>query len=71
MINSVFVKCMENVTMYMEMKLTTKEKMAVAYFSKNTFKGDRYIDGLYMVEFYKKEIIYNEPINVGTSILDL
>ena len=47
----VFGNCMENVKNYMETKLTTKEKMAVEYFSKNAFKGARYIDGLYMVEF--------------------
>ena len=52
--NSVFGKRMENVITNMEMKLTTKETIAVLYFSKNTFKGARYIDGLYMVEFYQK-----------------
>ena len=31
--NSVFGKCMENLRNYMEMKLTTKEQMAVKYFS--------------------------------------
>ena len=54
--NSVFGKCMENVQKYIEMKLTMKESMAVQYFSENTFKGACYIDGLYMVEFYKKEV---------------
>ena len=53
------------------MKLTTKESMAVKYVSTNTFKGARYIDGLYMVEFYRKEISYNKPIYVGRSVLDL
>ena len=53
------------------MKLTTQESLAVNYFSQDTFKGARYIDGLYMVEFYKKEIVYNKPIYVGTSVLDL
>ena len=45
--------------------------MAVTYFPQKTLKGARYIDGLYMVEFYRKEINYNEPVYVGTSILDL
>ena len=40
-------------------------------FSKNTFKGARYIDGLYMVGFYKHEIKNNQATNGGTSILDL
>ena len=57
----------------MEMKLTTKEQMAVTYLStnKNTFKGARYINGIYMVEFDKNKIKYNRPIYVGTSIQDL
>ena len=62
---------MENVKNYMDMKLTTKEHMAVKFVSQNTFKGARYIDGLYMVGFYKKDINYNKPIYVGTSVLDL
>ena len=37
--NSVFGKCMENVNTYMDMMLTTKESMAVKYFSKNTVQG--------------------------------
>ena len=50
-------QCIENVNKYMAMKLTTKEKMAVTFVSKNTFKSARYIDGLYMAEFYKKETV--------------
>ena len=46
---SVFGNCMENVKNYMEMKHTTKESMAVRYFSKDTAKAAKYIDGLYMV----------------------
>ena len=42
------------------MRLTTKESMAVEYLSKNTFKGARFIDGLYMVEFDKQEMNYNK-----------
>ena len=53
------------------MKLSTKEQLTIKYFSKNTFKGARYIDGLYMEQFYNYEIIYNRQIDVGTSILDL
>ena len=34
-------------------------------------KNARYIDGVYMVEFYKDEILYNKPIYVGCSSLDL
>ena len=54
---SVYGKCMENVKTNMTMNLTTQRKMANTYFSKNTFKSARYNDGLYVVNFYKKEII--------------
>ena len=37
-------------------QLTTKKQIAVKCVSKNTFKGARYIDVLYMVGFYKKDI---------------
>ena len=66
--NSVFGKSMNN---HENMKLTTKEQIAVKCVSKNTFKGARYIAVLYMVGFYKKEINNNKPIYGGTSILDL
>ena len=60
--------------MYGECKktqLTTKKQIAVKCVSKNTCKGARYIDVLYMVGFYKKEIKSNKHIYGGTSMLDL
>ena len=36
-----------------------------------TFKNNRYFRGLYLIENYKTEIIYDKPTYVGTSILDL
>ena len=36
-----------------------------------TFKTSRYFRGLYLIENYITEIIYDKPIYVGTSILDL
>ena len=36
-----------------------------------TFKNNRYFKGLCLIENYKTEVIYDEPIYVGTSILDL
>ena len=68
---TVFGTTMESMKHYMEMKLTTKEKMAIQYVNKNTFKSARNIDGFYIVEFYTKETLDNKPIYVGTSILDL
>ena len=57
--------------MLKHVKLTTKKQIALKCFSNNTFKGARYIDGLYMVGFYKQEIKYNKLIYGGKSILDL
>ena len=34
-------------------------------------KDAKLINGLYMIETYKKEIVYDKPIYVGTSVLDL
>ena len=53
----------------METKLTTKDKIAFTYVSNNNVKRARFVDGLYMVELYK--LIYNKPIYVSTSVLDI
>ena len=58
-------------TQYMKMKLTTKEQMAITYFSEKSFKGARYIDVLYSDLFYKMHIEWYKQKKVGTSILDL
>ena len=34
-------------------------------------KGAKYFNGLYLIETYKEEIIYDKPLYVGSSILDL
>ena len=47
----------------MDRKLTTKPNMAVKYFSKNTFEGAWYIDGLYcrvLQEWYYIYIYYKQ-----------
>jgi len=43
----------------------------VKWFSKINFKGSKYFDNLHLIEMYKQEIIYDKPIYVGTSILDV
>ena len=40
-------------------------------FSKVNLKDCKYNHGLYMIEMYKQEIVYDKPIYVGTGILDL
>ena len=73
MINSVFGKTMENVAKRVDVKLTTCEDKATKYFSRHHFKTCSYknLDGLHIVEFYKEKVIYNKPVYVGTSILDI
>lgn len=69
--NAVFGKTMENVKNRMDLYITTSEDKAMKWFSKINFKDSKSYDGLYLIEMYKKEIVYDKPIYVGTSILDL
>ena len=69
--NAVFGKTMENVKNRVSLHLTTDESNAVKWFSKINFKTSKNFDTLHLIEMYKQEIIYDKPIYVGTSILDL
>ena len=69
--NAVFGKTMENVKNRMDLHLTTNHENAVKWFSKINLKNVQSYDGLYLIETYKKAIVYDKPIYVGTSILDL
>ena len=69
--NSVFGKTMENVKNRMQLHLTTDNDNAIKWFSKVNLKDCKYNHGLYMIEMYKQEIVYDKPIYVGTGILDL
>ena len=69
--NSVFGKTMEDVKNRMNMHMTTSKENAIKWFSKLNFKDSREFDGLHLIEMYRKEIKYDKPIYVGTSILDL
>ena len=69
--NAVFGKTRENVKNRVNIHATTSDKNAINWFSKMTFKNSRYNKGLYLIETYKAEIIYDKPIYVGTFILDL
>jgi hypothetical protein len=62
---------MENVKNRVSLHLTTDETNAVKWFSKINFKTSKNFDNLHLIEMYKQEIIYDKPIYVGTSILDL
>jgi hypothetical protein len=69
--NAVFGKTMENVKNRINLHITTDETNAVKWFSKINFKSSKNFDNLHLIEMYKQEIIYDKPIYVGTSILDL
>ena len=68
---AVFGKTMENVKHRVNIHATTSDNNAIKGFNKMTFKNSRYNKGLYLIENYKTEIIYDKPIYVGASILDL
>jgi hypothetical protein len=69
--NAVFGKTMENVKNRIQLHLTTDEENAVKWFSKINFKTSKNFDNLHLIEMFKQEIVYDKPIYVGTSILDL
>ncbi len=69
--NAVFGKTMESVGKRVDIKLTADHNTAIKYFSKLEFKEAKNINGLYLIESYRKEIVYDKPIYAGTSILDL
>ena len=69
--NSLFGKTMENIKNRVQIYATISEKKATKWFSEVTMKTARYFSGLYLVEKYQKEIVYDKPLYVGTCALDL
>jgi hypothetical protein len=69
--NSVFGKTMENVRNRMNLHLTTDHENAVKWFSKPEFKCNTYAQGLYLIETHKTKIVYDKPVYVGCTVLDL
>ena len=69
--NAVFGKTMENVKNRMDLKLSTDDDNSKKLFTKNNFKDCRNINGLNLIEMYKKNVLYNKHVYVGTTILDL
>ena len=69
--NAVFGKTMENVRNRANISLAPNDRRAIKLFSKINYKDCSYINGAYLVELYQKKIVYDKPIYVGTSILDL
>ena len=69
--NAVFGKTMENVKNRMGLHMTTNHENAITWFSKINLKDCKTIDGLYLIEMNLKKMVYDKPIYVGTSILDV
>ena len=61
---------MENVNSRIDIRLSPNDEHAIKQFSKIDYKDSKYINGIYLVELYKRKIVYDKPIYVGTSILD-
>ncbi len=61
----------ENVKNRVNIHATTSYKNAEKWFSKIHMKDSKECNGLYLIEMYKQEIVYDKPLYVGTSILDL
>ena len=68
---SVFGKTMDNVKNKMELTLTTQNEKPSKLFPRLNFKDNTFCDGLRTIKMYRKEIVYDKPIYVGTFILDL
>ena len=69
--NAVFGKTMENVKNRIDLRLASSEDQAIKHFTKNTYKFNDYFNGVYIIEHYKPRIFYDEPVYVGTTVLDI
>jgi hypothetical protein len=68
--NSVFGKTMEDVKNRMKLYLTCDDEK-VKKWTKLHFKQTKEIEGLYMIEMFHQEVLYNKPVYIGATILDL
>ena len=73
MSNAVFGKTMENVKNRMNLRLTTDDDKCKKLFTSLYFKDCSYknLNGLHLIEMYKDKVIYDKPVYVGCTILDL
>ena len=66
-----FGKSCEDVRNRENVHLTVDPKNAVKWFSKLEFKRANYVDGLYLIQTHKIQILYDKPMYIGCRILDL
>ena len=69
--NSVYGKCLEQIRDRHNAHLTTDRENAVKCMSKLEFKDATYVKGLYIIQTYKPNIVYDRPIFLGCAILDI
>jgi hypothetical protein len=62
---------MENVKNRIDLKLAVDDTKTRKLQTRLQFKGSREIDGLHLIELYRKEVVYDKPTYIGTSILYL
>ena len=55
----------------MDMRLTIDPDNAIKWFSTPQFKSANFIDGLYLIQTHKTEVLCDKPVYVGRSILDV
>ena len=70
--NSVFGKTMENIENRVDVKLITDRKRALKYASKPNYnRSVIFSENLVAIHMHKTHIVYNKPIYLGMSILDI
>ncbi len=62
---------MVNVRSRTKLHLTTDHANAVKWFSKPDFKNNTHANGLYLIETHKTQNVYDKPVYVGSTVLDL
>ena len=70
MINSLFGKSCENPLKYLEAKILTDDYEILRALSKPTCKDVIRYENYTLIEFHKKEIQYDEPIYLGSTVLE-
>ena len=69
--NSVFGKTMENVKNRIDLRLAEDGKKVKKLQTKLQFKDSKVSDGFHLIELFRNEVVYDKPIYVGTTILDI
>ena len=69
--NSLFIEGCENPLKYLESKILTDDHEILETVSKPTCKDVIGYDSYTLIEYYKKEIQYDKPIYLGSTVLEL